>query len=71
MERPRALSAVSGGARVGKGIKLEIGVEKLRPQRAVDRRHPRERVIERALGQRPEIDVAAGKRQRPGVFELL
>jgi hypothetical protein len=28
-------------------------------------------VVERTLGQRPEIPVVAGGRQHPGVFELL
>src|SRR5262249_20655890 len=42
-----------------------------RLERAVDRREAREREVERAFGQRPEILVSAGERQRPGVFELL
>ena len=40
-----------GGARVGKGVELQIGFEQFRPQRAVDRRHARQCVVERALGQ--------------------
>src|ERR1051326_9552639 len=38
---------------------------------AVDRGKACERKVERAFGQRPEILVSAGERQRPGVFELL
>ena len=59
------------GARVGKSVEREIGVEQFAAQRAVDRRHAIESVVQRPLGQRPEIGVVAGERQGPGIFELL
>jgi hypothetical protein len=43
----------------------------LRLEPRVHGRHARERKIERALGQGPEIDVTSGKRQRPGIFQLF
>ena len=51
--------------------RAENRLEQLLSQRAVDRRHASERIVQRALGQGPEIDVVPGKRQCPGVFELL
>ena len=68
---PLALSAAKRGARVGKRVELEVAVEQSGAQRAIDRRIARERVVERALGQRPEIDVMSGGGQHPGIFELL
>src|SRR5215831_6678494 len=58
-------------ARVGKSVERQIGAEQFRLERLVDRRKAREGQIERAFGQRPEIEIAARKRQRPGIFELL
>jgi hypothetical protein len=40
-------------------------------QRPVDGGNAREGEIQRPLGKRPEIQVAAGERQRPGIFELF
>ncbi len=71
VRKPARLERGDRGARVGKSVELEIGFEQLRPQRAIDRRHARQGVIQRALRQRPEIDVVAGKRQGPAIFELL
>ena len=56
---------------VWKCVELEVGVEKPAAQRTVHRRHALEGVVERLLGDGPEIGVAARERQRPGVFELL
>jgi hypothetical protein len=58
-------------ARVGEGVELEIGAQQIGLERFWHRRHPRQRVIERALGQCPEIHIVAGERQRPGVFKLF
>ena len=68
---PLRLQRAERRARIRKGIELEIGVEQGRAQRPVDRGEARERVIERALGQRPEVDVVPGGREHPGIFELL
>ena len=57
--------------RVRVSVKLEIGVEQRGPERAVDRRKAFEAVIQRPLGERPELDVTAGQRMGPGVFDLL
>ena len=59
------------GAGVGESVEREIGVEQFSAQRAADRRHAIESIVQRPLGQRPEIGVVAGERQGPGIFELL
>src|SRR5262249_14395447 len=65
------LESTQGRARIRKCLQCPIGVEQFGPERTIDRRKTREGEVERALRQRPEIYVAAGERQRPGVFELL
>src|SRR5216684_3788433 len=40
-------------------------------ERMAVRRQPGECVIERLLGQRPEVEVTIRQRERPAVFELL
>jgi hypothetical protein len=54
-----------------KRVEFEERLKQLRTQRPVDRRHASKRVVERALTQRPEIDIAASRRQGPSVFKLL
>src|SRR5579885_3392027 len=58
-------------ARVGEGVEPEIAFEQPRLERGRNRGHPREGEVKRALGQGPEVEVMAGERQRPGVFELF
>src|SRR5262249_47888699 len=58
-------------ARIGKSGERQIGAEQLWLESFVDGRKTREGQIERALRQRPEIEIAAGERQRPAIFELL
>src|SRR5437660_5103455 len=67
---PCAWSA-QGVTCIGKGIELEIGIEQRRAQRTIDGRTTRQRMVERAFGQGPEIDVMPRSRQHPGIFELL
>src|SRR6266404_8160852 len=58
-------------AGIGKGVERQIGAEQLWLERLIDGRKTREGQIERAFRQRPEIEIAAGERQRPAIFELL
>jgi len=57
--------------RIWKGAELQIGVEQVATELAVDRRKPLETIIQRPLRQCPEFDVASGERMGPGVFDLL
>src|SRR5262249_56900391 len=58
-------------ARIGKGVERQIGAEQLWLERLVDGRKTREGQIERTFRQRPEIEIAAGGRERPAIFQLL
>ena len=58
--KPRSLEAFERRARVGKRIELEVSIKQLLvASAAVDRRQPGKRVVQRAFGKCPEIEVLA------------